>query len=89
MGLKGTTGKNVNRGDDCQVAYLYTFPKRNWKLKRKEESVGDNSVNDGESGIPSSSGMKGDNDKECKTGVGPPSPSGVTGGLDRKISQDY
>ena len=29
MGLKGTTGKNGNRGDDCQVAYLYTFPKGN------------------------------------------------------------
>ena len=28
--------------------------------------------------------MKGDNGKESKTGVGPPSPSGVTGGSGEK-----
>ena len=68
------------------MAYLYTFSKRNWKLKGKEGSAGDNSVNDGQPGIPISFGLKEHNDKECKTGAppSPPSPSEVTGGSGEK-----
>ena len=99
--LIGKKGNKGNQGGKRDVGLMSMQGLLGWRgdiglnhKKGERDPSGNEGIagirgRDGEPGNPSSFGMKGDNGKECKTGAGPPSPSGMTGQLERKVSQEY